>query len=152
MSQLSEIRNVIAERVSAVVDGEMNVFAYPPKDYPLPAVLVLPTGDGPYVDYHGTFGAIRLQEVNLVVRIMVPEGGSLQTAGEVIDDVLSSGATEEHSLADAITGADITITNVGQADIYAAQAEGWATGDLQRGQTTPVVSCDIPVVVRVRRA
>lgn len=151
MSQISDIREVLAERVRSVVDGEVNVFAYAPKDYPLPAVYIEPTREGPYIDYHGTFGALRLQEVNLVVRIMVAEGGSAQTAGEDLDELLSSGSTEESSLADAITGENVAI-GTGFADIFAAAADGWATGDLQRGQTTPVVSCDIPVVVRVRRS
>lgn len=150
MSQLSSIRGAVADRIEAVVSGNMNVFAYPPKDYPLPAVLVLPTGDGAYVDYHGSFGDLRLQEVRLTVSVVVPEGGSLQTAGEVIDEILSSGSAEGMSLADAITGSEIIIDDM-VADIYADRAEGWSQLDLQRGQTTPVVSCDIPVVVRVRR-
>ena len=43
MSQLSDIRNAVADRVTAAgLDSVVNVFAYPPKDFPLPAVLVMP--------------------------------------------------------------------------------------------------------------
>ena len=151
MSQLSDIRHAVADRISdAGLDSSVNIFAYPPKDFPLPAVLVLPAGDT-YADYHGTFGAVRLQTVSLVVRVIVPEGGSPQSAGERMDEFLSSGTTEESSLADEITGAAVTIGS-GTADIFAGVAENWSMGELQRAQTTPVVSCDIPVVVRVKRS
>ena len=151
MSQLSAIRTAVADRIRASgIDSVVNVFAYPPKDFPLPAVIVIPAGDT-YIEYHGTFGAVRLQTVSLIVRVMVPEGGSVQSAGERLDEYLSSGTAETVSLADAITGANITIGS-GTADIFAASAEGWAMGELVRAQTTPVVSCDIPVVVRVKRS
>lgn len=151
MSQLADIRHAVAERViDAGLDSSVNVFAYPPKDFPLPAVLVMPSGDT-YIDYHGTFGALRVQTVELVVRIIVPEGGSPQSAGERLDEYLSSGSGEDSSLADAITGSGITI-GTATADIFAARAENWAMGDLIRAQTTPVVSCDIPVTVNLKRS
>ena len=151
MSQLSDIRNAVAERISASgIDSRVNVFAYPPKDFPLPAVLVLPVGET-YADYHGTFGDLRLQSVELVVRVIVPEGGSPQSAGELLDEYLSSGSGEDASLADAITGANVAIGS-DVADIFAPRAENWAAGDLVRASTTSVVSCDIPVTVRVKRS
>ena len=151
MSQLSDIRRAVAERIEgAGLPSRVNVFAYPPKDFPLPAVLVLPASDA-YIDYHGTFGALRLQTVELVVRVIVPEGGSPQSAGELLDEYLSSGTGEDASLADAITGADVAIGS-GVADIFAARAENWAAGELVRTQTTSVVSCDIPVSVKVKRS
>ena len=53
MSQLSAIRTAVADRVRASgIDGVVNVFAYPPKDFPLPAVIVIPAGDT-YIEYHG---------------------------------------------------------------------------------------------------
>ena len=149
MSQLSDIRNAVADQIRAAgLDSTVNVFAYPPKDFPLPAVIVLPAGDT-YVDYHGTFGALRVQEVNLVVKIFVPEGGSPQSAGELLDEYLSSG-TAESSLADAISGT-VTI-GTATADVFAERAENWAMGELIRSQTTPVVSCDIPVRVALKRS
>ena len=72
MTQLADIRNTIADRLRASgIDNRVNVFAYPPRDFPLPAVLVLPADA--YIDYHGTFGALRLQTVELIVRVVVPE-------------------------------------------------------------------------------
>jgi hypothetical protein len=150
MSQLSEIREGVADRIRAAgIDSIVNVFAYPPRDFPLPAVLVLPSGDT-YMEYHGTFGALRLQTVNLIVRIIVPEGGSPQSAGELMDDYLSSGTGESSSLADAITGT-MTVGSA-TADVFAELAEGWGMGELVRAQTTPVVSCDIPVRVALKRS
>jgi hypothetical protein len=151
MSQLSDIRNAVADRIKASgIDSSVNVFAYPPKDFPLPAVLVMPSGDS-YIEYHGTFGALRLQTVELVVSIIVPEGGSAQSAGEILDEYLSSGSGEDSSLADAITGANVTIGS-GVADISAARAENWSMGERVRSQTTPVVMCEIPVSVKVKRS
>jgi hypothetical protein len=151
VSQLSDIRNAVADRIKASgIDSSVNVFAYPPKDFPLPAVLVMPSGDS-YIEYHGTFGALRLQTVELVVRIIVPEGGSPQSAGEILDEYLSSGSGEASSLADAITDANVTVGS-GVADIFAARAENWSMGELVRSQTTPVVTCDIPVSVKVKRS
>ena len=151
MSQLSDIRNAVADQIRAAgLDSAVNVYAYPPKDFPLPAVIVLPAGDT-YVDYHGTFGALRVQEVNLVVKIFVPEGGSPQSAGEILDEYLSSGTADTSSLADAITGTGVTVGS-STADIFAARAENWAMGELIRSQTTPVVSCDIPVRVALKRS
>jgi hypothetical protein len=151
VSQLSEIKHVIADRIVASgLDSRVNVFAYPPRDYPLPAVLIVDSPDD-YVDYHGTFGSLRLQTVELIVRIIVPEGGSAQSAGERLDEYLSSGSTEDASLADAITGSDVTIGS-STADIFAARATNRLDGDLARATTTPVVSCDIPVRVALKRS
>ena len=55
------------------------------------------------------------------------------------------------SLADAITGSNVTIGTL-TADIFAPRSENWAMGELVRAQTTPVVSCDIPVTVRIKRS
>jgi len=151
MSQLSDIKHALADRITASgLDSSVNVFAYPPKDYPLPAVLVLDREGDDYVEYHGTFGALRLQTVNLIVRIIVPEGGSPQSAGERLDEYLSSGTTETSSLADAITGT-ATVGSV-TADLFAATAGNRQSGDLIRAQSTPVVSCDIPVRVALKRS
>lgn len=150
MSQLSDIRNAIADRITASgLDSSVNVFAYPPKDYLLPAAIILPSGDT-YIEYHGTFGALRLQTVNLIVRIIVPEGGSPQSAGEIMDEYLSSGTAESSSLADAITGT--ATVGSATADVFAELAENWTMGELVRTQTTPVVSCDIPVRVALKRS
>jgi len=151
MSQLSAIREAVADRIrDSGIDSTVNVFAYPPKDYPLPAVLVLPAADA-YQDYYGTFGALRLQTVYLTVRIIVPEGGSPQSAGELMDEYLSSGSGESSSLADAITASNVPVGD-GTADLFAERAENWSAGDLVRAQTTPVVSCDIPVRVALKRS
>jgi hypothetical protein len=150
MSQLSDIRNAVADRIKASgIDSSVAVFAYPPRDFPLPAAIILPA-DGTYHEYHGTFGDLRLQEVRLIVRIIVPEGGSPQSAGELMDEFLSSGSAESSSLADAITGT----ATVGDAtaDLFADRAENWTMGDMVRSQTTPVVSCDIPVRVALKRS
>ena len=150
MSQLSDIRNAVADLVTASgIDSTVNVFAYPPKDFPLPAVLVMPSGDT-YVEYHGTFGAVRVQSVSLLVRIIVPEGGSPQSAGEILDEYLSSGTGEGSSLADAITGT--ATVGSATADVFAGTAESWSMGVLERTQTTPVVTCDIPVTVTLKRS
>jgi len=150
VSQLSDIRNALADRITASgLDSSVNVFAYPPRDFMLPAVVILPSADT-YIEYHGTFGALRLQTVNLIVRIIVPEGGSPQSAGELMDEYLSSGTAESSSLADAITG---TMTvGAATADVFAELAESWGMGELVRAQTTPVVSCDIPVRVALKRS
>ena len=151
MSQLAEIRRAVADRLRAAhLADSINVYEYPPLMPSLPCIYVLPSG-GVYADYHGTFGALRLQEVNLIVRVMVPEGGSPQSADELLDGFLSSGTGEDRSLADTITGTDVPIgTEI--ADVYADRAEGWSNENTERGGTTPVVSCDIPVVVRVKRS
>jgi hypothetical protein len=151
MTVLADVRRVIADRiVDAGIDSSINVFAYPPKEYPLPAVLVLPASDT-YVNYHGTFGASRLMEVNLIVRVMVPLAGSHQSGVEYLDSFLSSGTDEDLGLADAISGADVTIGSVA-ADIFVSSAENFAVGVLELAQTTPVVSCDLPVIVRIKRS
>jgi len=147
---LADIRQCVADRVAtAGIDAATTVHAYPPKDYALPTVLVLPASDQ-YVNYHGTFGSSRLMEVNLIVRVMVPEGGSTQSGQERLDEFLSSGTAEDLGLADAISGADVTI-GTGTADIYVSSAENYITGQLERSTTTPVHSCDLPVIVRVKR-
>jgi hypothetical protein len=150
MSQLSDIRNAVADRITDALPPTVNVYAYPPADPSLAAVLVLPSGDT-YIEYHGTFGALRVQTVNLTVRIIIPEGGSPQSAGEILDEYLSSGTTETKSLADAITGSDVTVGS-STADIFAAAAESWVRGELALSATTPVVSCDIPVRVALKRS
>jgi hypothetical protein len=150
VSQLSDIREAVADRIrSSGIDSSANVFAYPPRDFPLPAVLVLPSGDT-YIEYHNTYGPVRIQTVQLIVRIIVPEGGSPQSAGELMDEYLSSGTGEDSSLADAITGT--ATVGSATADVIAGQAENWGMGDLVRTQTTPVVSCDIPVRVTLKRS
>lgn len=151
MSQLSDIRNAVAARVRASgIDSTVNVFAYPPKDFRLPAVIVEPSGDS-YIEYHGTFGALRVQSVNLVVRIFVPMESSPQSAGELMDEYLSSGTAEVSSLADAITGNDVTIGS-STAAIVAERAENWSRGSLELAQTTPVMMCELPVTVTLKRS
>lgn len=151
VSQLSDIRNAVADRIKASgIDSSVNVFAYPPKDFRLPAVIVEPSGDT-YVEYHGTFGALRVQSVNLVARIFVPMESSPQSAGELIDEYLSSGTAETVSLADAITGNDVTIGS-STAAIIAGRAENWSRASLELAQTTPVMMCDIPVTVTLKRS
>jgi len=129
---LADIRQCVADRVAtAGIDAATTVHAYPPKDYALPTVLVLPASDQ-YVNYHGTFGSSR------------------QSGQERLDEFLSSGTAEDLGLADAISGADVTI-GTGTADIYVSSAENYITGQLERSTTTPVHSCDLPVIVRVKR-
>lgn len=150
MTTIPEVRRAIADRIVGL-DGEINVFAYPPRDYPLPVVVVVPASDT-YAEFHGTFGALALQTVYLIVRVMVPEAGSSQSASERLDEYLSSSSESSSSLADLITGAQVPIGD-SIADIYASTAEGWLHGELQQSsQVTPVVSCDIPVVVRFARS
>jgi hypothetical protein len=151
MSLLAEVRRTVADRIAAAgIDSVATVHAYPPKDFALPTVLVLPGAD-PYVNYHGTFGAGRLMEINLTVRIMVAEGGSPQSGAEYLDSFLSSGTAEDIGLADAIAGTNIDIDGA-LADIYAGSAENFATGQLERATTTPVYACDIPVLVHINRS
>jgi hypothetical protein len=151
MSQLSDIREAVADRVRAAgINSTVNVFAYPPLDFPLPAVIVVPSGDN-YIEFHGTFGALRLQTVNLIVKVLVPQGGSMQSGDAFLDELLSSGTGEGSSLADAITGNDVTIGS-GIASIFAERADNWAMGELVRNTTTPVLSCDIPVRVAMKRS
>lgn len=151
MSLLAKVRHTVADRVAAAgIDSVATVHAYPPKDFGLPTVLVLP-GTDPYVSYHGSFGAGRLMEVNLTVRIMVAEGGSPQSGAEYLDSFLSSGTAEDISLADAISGADVDIDG-SVADIFVSSAENFANGQLERSTTTPVYACDLPVIVRIKRS
>ena len=151
MSLLAEVRRTVADRIAAAgIDSVATVHAYPPKDFALPAVLVLP-GTDPYINYHGTFGAGRLMEINLTVRIMVAEGGSPQSGAEYLDSFLSSGTAEDISLADAISGAGVDIDG-SLADIYASSAENFTAGQLERATTTPVYACDIPVLVHINRS
>jgi hypothetical protein len=151
VSLLAAVRRTVADRVAAAgIDSVATVHAYPPKDFGLPTVLVLP-GSDPYVNYHGTFGPGRLMEVNLTVRIMVAEGGSPQSGAEYLDSFLSSGTAEDISLADAISGADVAIDG-SVADIFVSSAENFAAGQLERSTTTPVFACDLPVIVRIKRS
>lgn len=151
MSQLSDIRTAVADRIrDAGLDSTVNVYEYPPPDFPLPAVIVVPSGDA-YIEYHGTFGSLRVQTVNLVVKVLVPQGGSKQSGDAFLDELLSSGTGEGSSLADAITGNDVTIGS-STAAIIAGQAENWSMGELVRNTTTPVLSCDIPVQVTLKRS
>jgi hypothetical protein len=152
MSQLDDIHAVVADRIRATgVDSVASVFDYEPDDYPLPAIIVGPPEDGVYVTYHGTFGAMRLQEVNLVVTIYVPIGTSQESAARTMAAFLSSGTSEDSSLADAITGNEVPIGS-GRASIHAAVAENYGKGTLTRAQTTPCRKCEIPVAVRVTRS
>jgi hypothetical protein len=150
VSLLADVRRAVAARIEQF-DGTLNVFAYPPTNYTGPAVLILPATDGTYVSFHGTFGPNRLMEINLVARVIVPEGQSIQSAQEVLDDLLSSGDTEDRSLADAISGAAVTIGSEA-ADIFVSSADDFAVGELALAATTPVVSCDLPVIVRIHRS
>ena len=151
MSVLAAVRRTVADRVAAAgIDSVATVHAYPPKDFGLPAVLVLPGAD-PYINYHGTFGTGRLMEINLTVRIMVAEGGSPQSGAEYLDTFLSSGTAEDISLADAISGADVD-SDGSRADIFVSSAENFAAGQLERSTTTPVFACDLPVTVRIKRS
>ena len=151
MSQLSVIREAVADRIRASgIDSSVNVFAYPPDNPSLPAVILMPSTDT-YVEYHNTFGPVRLQTVNLIARVIVPVGGSAQSAQQFLDELLSSGTGEDVSIADAITGNNVTIgTGVGY--MLAGDAENWAMGELVRAQTTPVVAADIPVTVGLNRS
>ena len=46
MSSLSAARHAVADRVRAAgIDSSVNVFAYAPSDFSLPAGLVQPAGD-----------------------------------------------------------------------------------------------------------
>jgi hypothetical protein len=151
MSQLSDIRNAVADRIKASgIDSSVNVFAYPPDNPPLPAVLIMPASDT-YIEYHNTFGPVRVQSVSLVARVIVPVGGSVESAQEKLDELLSSGTGEDVSIADAVTGNDVTIGS-GVGAMVAGRAENWAMGELVRAQTTPVVACDIPVTVTLKRS
>lgn len=150
MSQLSDIRYAVADRITAAgLDESVNVFAYAPKDARLPAVIVEPAPDT-YIEYHGTFGAVRVQTVNLVVRIFVPMESSPQSAGELIDEYLSSGTAESSSLADAITG--VVAVGDATADVFAERAENFTRATLELAQTTPVMTCAIPVRVVLKRS
>ena len=151
MSQLSDIREAVADRIRASgIDSSVNVFAYPPIDPALPAVLIWPTGDT-YLEYHNTMGPVCLQTVHLIAQVIVPLGGSAQSAQKFLDELLSSGTGEAVSLADAITGNNVTIgTGVGY--MLAGDAENWRMGELTRTQTTPVVAADIPVTVGLKRS
>ena len=151
MSQLSEIREAVADRIRASgIDSSVNVFAYPPTDPALPAVLIWPAGDT-YVEYHNTMGPVCLQTVRLVAQVIVPIGGSAQSAQAFLDELLSSGSGEAVSIGDAITGNDVTIgTGVGY--MLAGDAENWRMGEISRAQTTPVVAADIPVTVGLNRS
>jgi len=151
MSLLSDVREMVAQRVrDAGIDSAATVHAYPPKDYQLPAVLVLPAS-GDYVEYHGTFGDHRLMTVNLIVRVMVPEGGSPQSGAQYLDDFLSSGTDQDLGLADGISGTSVDI-NGADTDIYVSSAVGFTAGELVRSATTPVYSADLPVTVRINRS
>jgi hypothetical protein len=151
VSQLSDIRNAVADRIRASgIDSTVNVFAYPPTDPALPAVLLWPAGDT-YVEYHNTLGPVRVQTAHFIAQVVVPLGGSAQSAQEFLDELLSSGTGETVSIADAITGNDLTIgTGVGY--MLAGDAENWRMGEMTRVQTTPVVAADIPVTVGLNRS
>lgn len=151
MSQLDDIHAAVADRIRATgIDSVANVFDYEPDEFPLPAVIVGPSEDT-YVDYHGTYGNMRLQEVNLVVTIYVPIGTSLESSAKTMAGFLSSGTAESSSLADAITANDVPIGSE-LATVFAGRAENYVLGELRRGQTTPCRKCEIPVVVRVKRS
>jgi len=151
VSQLSEIREAVADRIRASgIDSTVNVFAYPPDNPQLPAVVIYPASD-PYVEYHNTFGPVRLQTVHLIAQVIVPVGGSMQSAQEFMDELLSSGSGEDVSIADAVTGNNVTI-GAGVGYMLAGDVENWRMGELTKNQTTPVVAADIPVTVGLNRS
>jgi hypothetical protein len=151
MSQLSDIREAVADRIrSSGIDSSVNVFAYPPDNPKLPAVVIEPVGDV-YVEYHNTMGPVRLETVHLIAHVYVPVAGSAQSAQMFMDELLSSGTGEDVSIADAITGNNLTIgTGVGY--MLAGDAENWTLGELARTPNTPVVAADIPVTVGLNRS
>jgi len=151
MSQLSDIRNALADRIrSSNIDSSVNVFAYPPDSATLPAIVIEPASDT-YAEYHNTFGPVRLQTVHLIAHVIVPLGGSTQSAQMFMDELLSSGTGENVSIADAITGNDVPIGS-GTGYMVAGDAENWKLGELARTPGTPVVAADIPVTVGLNRS
>lgn len=151
MSQLSAIREAVADRIRASgIDSTVNVFAYPTESPKLPAVVIFPASDT-YVEYHNTFGPVRVQTAYLIARVIVPVGGSMQSAQEFLDELLSSGTGEDVSIADAITGNNVTIAGTA-GYMFAGAAQNWAMGEIALAQTTSAVACDIPVTVGLNRS
>jgi hypothetical protein len=147
---LPAIRRAVAGQLqdASVVAG-LNVYAYPPARVALPALLVLPD-PGAYVAYHRTFEQ-PIGEVQLVVRAILPASATGQVqAFEQMDLLLSSGTDEGASIVDVLM-ADKTLGGVVD-DCLPQDARNWLVGELMVGDvSTPVVSCDVPLIIRARR-
>jgi hypothetical protein len=155
VSVLSDVREAIADRVrDAGLDSSLNVFAYGPPNFPLPALVVVPSSDT-YITYHGSFdpasGVGRMMTVNLIARLFVPLAGSQQSGDQFVDQLLSSATTEAMSVADAIEAGGYTL-NGAVAHAMCVEASGWSVGELNDRRDVPVISVDIPIVVRIQRS
>jgi hypothetical protein len=149
---LPDIRRAVAARLQdvAVVAG-MNIYAYPPARFTLPALLVVPD-PGEYVAWHGTFSDTEaLGDVRLIVRAILPASGVAQEqAQEQLDLLMGAGSVEGASVVDVLMD-DKSLGGVVE-DCLPLHARGYTMGELVQSDTsTPVVSCDVPLIIRVRR-
>ena len=114
---LGDIRNALAATITAGVDRQTNVYAYPVGDPKLPCITIEPDS-GDYVDYWLTFGAAGLAAVRMVL-VLEPGGNDPVSAGIALDDYLSAGTGNGSSVIDAVladrtlglAGCDCVITS-----------------------------------------
>lgn len=96
---LGEVRNALAATITAGVDRQTNVYAYPVGDPKYPAITIEPESD--YVDYWLSFGSAGLAAVRMVL-VLEPAGNDPVSAGIALDDLLSAGTGNGSSVIDAV--------------------------------------------------
>lgn len=147
VSVLSDVREGVANLIrDAGLSTELNVYEYRPVSIRLPAVIIRPATEGTYIEYHGTFGALRMQTVSLVVEVIVPHAGSPESGERLLDDLLSSGTDESSSLADVLVGAQTF------GDVYPGEANNHRYGALVESPATPTVSAELPLSIVFKRS
>jgi hypothetical protein len=146
MSVLSDVREGVANLIrNAGFDSSLNVYEYRPVSIRLPAVVVRPSADT-YIEYHGTFGALRMQTVFLTVEVIVPHAGSPESGERLLDDLLSSGTSESSSIADVLVGAQTF------GDVFPGDARDHRYGALVESPQTPTVSAELPLSIVFKRS
>jgi hypothetical protein len=99
------IRAALAEQIKSNISTEVNIYAgYRPTNPMLPAVIVLPADDGPYVDYEGSLKR-PIATVRFSVQVLTRPGTGQGADGQrLLDAFISSapGGGAPDSILDAI--------------------------------------------------
>lgn len=114
---LRDIREALAQTITAGISRQTNVYPYGVGDPKFPAITIEPDS-GDYVDYWLTFGSAGLAAVRLVL-VLEPGGNDPVSAGIALDDYLSAGTGNGSSVIDAVladrtlglAGCDCVITS-----------------------------------------
>jgi len=131
------------------LDGQLSIFAHVPGDMPLPHVVIVPRAEN-YVEYHGTFGPNRNMVVNLIARVVYPIGGSIESGDIALDGFLSSGSTEDRSVADALAFTGV-LPNGDAFTIGVGDVTNHLYGEFGEARVS-TVSAEIPLLVQIYRS